>query len=259
MTETSGYRVRNSTADRALTVLQLFADDRLVLSATEVADHLGVARSTAYRYLQTLVQAEFLLEDGRGGFRLGMRVLELARLARRSHDLTDLAVPAMRALTDRFHQTVLLTRKVGRTIICLEREESRQQWLRLSYERGTVLGLNAGASAQVLLAWLPEAEVRSLLADAPLQRFTGATITDPEEFVRRLATIRERGCAVTYGEVDVDAVGIAAPVFRSPGQVVAAISVVLIQSRVTPEDLETIVGAVTETAGRLSEQVALLT
>ena len=95
MSQASGYRERNSTADRALTILQMFSDDKLVVPATEVAELLGVARSTAYRYLQTLVQAGFLSEDGRGGFRLGMKVLQLSRLARRSYGLASIAVPAM--------------------------------------------------------------------------------------------------------------------------------------------------------------------
>lgn len=258
MTSASGYRERNSTADRALTILDMFRDDRLVLSAIEVADTLGVARSTAYRYLQTLVQSQFLLEDGRGGFRLGMRVLQLSRLARRSYGLADLAVPQMRALTQRFHQTVLLTRRMGDTIVCLEREESDQQWLRLSYERGTVMSLNAGASAQVLLAWLPEADLRALLARATLTRFTPSSVTDPEALIERLADIRATGHAITYGEVDPDAVGIAAPIFSAPDDVIAGLSVVLLRSRVTEEEIHAIADTLMATARKLSDEVALL-
>lgn len=254
----SGYRERNSTADRALTILDMFRDDRLVLSAIEVADALGVARSTAYRYLQTLVQSQFLLEDGRGGFRLGMRVLQLSRLARRSYGLADLAVPEMRALTQRFHQTVLLTRRMGDTIVCLEREESDQQWLRLSYERGTVMSLNAGASAQVLLAWLPETDLRALLARAPLTRFTPASVTDPEMLIKRLTDIRAKGHAITYGEVDADAVGISAPIFSAPDDVIAGLSVALLRSRVTEDEIHAIADTLMATAHKLSGKVALL-
>ena len=50
----SGYRERNSTADRTLDILGMFQPGRLRVSAQQVADELGVARSTAYRYLQTL-------------------------------------------------------------------------------------------------------------------------------------------------------------------------------------------------------------
>ena len=258
MATASTYRERNSTADRALTVLEMFREDKLVLSAADVAETLGVARSTAYRYLQTLVQTRFLLEDGRGGFRLGVKVLQLSRLARRSNGLGDFAIPEMRQLTHRFHQTVLLTKRMGDVVVCLEREESDQQWVRLSYERGTVMSLNAGASAQVLLAWLPDAQLIEMLDPTRLNRFTDASITDPKRLVERLHEIRSTGHAITYGEVDPDAVGIAAPVFAGPDLVVAGLSVVLLGSRVAPEEIHTIAEALTVSAQRISEQVALL-
>ena len=251
---TSGYRERNSTADRALTILAMFDEDRLVLSAVEVADTLGVARSTAYRYLQSLVGTQLLSEDGRGGFRLGVKVLQLARLARRSYGLADLAVPVMQALAEEFHQTVLLTRRVGAMVVCVEREEAREQFLRLSYERGTVMGLNAGASAQVLLAQLDEAEVRELVARAPLERLTDRSITDSSAFVERLRRIRADGYAVSIGEVDPEAMGIAAPVLRPSGEVLAGLSVVLIRSRVDEPTVEHIIAGVVRAAATLTQQ-----
>lgn len=153
-----GYRGRNSTADRALDILLLFADDRLALTAGEVATHLGVARSTAYRYLQSLTSNGFLTEneDGGPGFRLGPRVLDLARLARKGVGLSGLARPVMRDLVRRTGHPALLTRRAGPAVVCLEREEAGHT-LRLSYERGQVLPVNAGAAALVLLAWAPPA------------------------------------------------------------------------------------------------------
>lgn len=257
MTQT-GYREKNSTADRTLTILRMFRNDRLMLSATDVAEHLGVARSTAYRYLQSLVQSGFLTEDGRGGFLLGLRVLELARLARRGMGLSDVAVPIMRGLAERFHHTVLLTRRLQDQVICLEREESASQYIRLSYERGEVLGINAGASAYVLFAWLPEPEQRALLGGAPLERFSKVTLTDVNAIVERLRQVRKDGYAVSQGEVDRDAMGIAAPIFGAHGDVAAALSIVLIRSRVDEEDVTAIIQAVIAAAAEISSHIELL-
>lgn len=255
---TTGYREKNSTADRTLTILMMFTDTRLVLSATDVADSLGVARSTAYRYLQSLVQSGFLADDGRGGFFLGMRILELARLARRSFGLSEIAVPVMRELAEQFHHTVLLTRRLKDRVICLEREEAAAQYIRLSYERGQVLSLNAGASAYALLAWLDEPELRTLLKGVELERFTETTLTDADSIVDRLRAVRSDGYAISYGEVDPDAMGIAAPIFGAGGRVIAALSVVLIQSRAAEGEIEEITAAVVDRAARISERTALL-
>src|ERR1700739_532918 len=77
----SGYRDHNSTADRALDILLLFNEKKLVWTGAEVADQIGVARSPGYRYMQSLVNAGFV-EEAPVGFRLGPRIFELARLAR---------------------------------------------------------------------------------------------------------------------------------------------------------------------------------
>lgn len=255
----SGYRERNSTADRALTILQMFDDERLAISAADVAERLGVARSTAYRYLQTLVTTNFLEEDPVSGFRLGSRVLELARLARRSFDLTGMVLPAMRQLSDQFGQTVLLTKQIGRSVICLEHTEQRGQLVRLSYERGSVLSINAGASALVLLAWLPEEEQRELFSGQNLDKFTDATLTDTDELIERLAEVRRMGVSVTHGEVDPDAMGIAAPIFDAPNHVLAGLSMVLIESRFSLEQQRAATEAVREVAASLTERMRLYT
>ncbi|MFT4229460.1 MAG: IclR family transcriptional regulator, partial [Microbacterium sp.] len=244
MAQGGGYRERNSTADRALNILQMFTDEHPEISAVEVAETLGVARSTAYRYLQTLVQADFLSENGRGAFRLGLHIVELARIARKGHGLSDLSIPVMRELAERFHQTVLLTKRMRGSVICLEREEAQSQYVRLSYERGSVLDINAGASALVLLADETEENVRRVLAEAPLRRFTENTLTTADALLERLAQIRESGYAVSQGEVDPTAMGIAAPIRRADGTTLAAVSIVLIRSLVDDDQIAEITRAV---------------
>lgn len=251
------YRDRNSTADRALDILAMFDDVHLVISGTAVADHLGVARSTAYRYLQSLVNGRFLEEAPGGGFRLGLRVLEIARLARRSYGLSEVAQPSMETLAEDVHETVLLTRRTGDLVVCVDRAESSRA-VRISYERGSALPINAGASALVLLAWSPEEEARRLLENAELRRFTPATLTDVDALMERLGRIRRLGYSVTRGELDPDVVGIAAPIRDENKQVVAAVSVAALASRVYPEAETEIAQKVLTTADEISDRMAVV-
>ncbi|MFF0525587.1 IclR family transcriptional regulator [Actinomadura nitritigenes] len=254
---TSGYRERNSTADRALDILLMFEDSRLVVGGQEVADHLGVARSTAYRYLQSLASSGFIEEQRPAGYRLGPRVFELARLARKGLGLSEVARPVMRELCDQVGEAVLLTRRTGATVVCLEREETDHP-VRLSYERGHVLPVNAGASALVLLAWAPEKEVDEIIETSGLPRFTGATITGAAELRARLAEIRERGTAVSRGELDPDVLGVAAPIRGADGEVVAAVSVAALSHRVPDERLPEVQQAVNEAAAAISGRLAVV-
>jgi DNA-binding IclR family transcriptional regulator len=254
---TSGYRERNTTADKALDILLMFDDQRLAISALEVVEQLDVARSTAYRYIQSLVQTQFLEEAAGGGYRLGRRVLELARLARRGVGLSEIARPVMKRLAAEVGEAVLLTRLAGSAVICLEREDAGTRAVRISYERGQVLPTNAGASAYVLLAWLPDTEVGTILDGAQLHRFTERTLTTTRDLTRRLTETRERGFAISRGELDTDVLGVAAPVRDEDGDVVAAISVAAVSARVPDDRLPELTTAVRAAAVEISSTLAL--
>lgn len=253
---TPGYRDRNSTADRALDILGLFSADKPSWSGSEIAEELGVARSTGYRYLQSLVGRGFL-EEAPHGFRLGPRIFELARVARAGVGLSEVSLPQMRTLSERVNETVLLTRRSGRAVVCLDLVEARQA-VRLTYERGHVLPINAGAAAEVLLAWADPAEVATVLNSGPLERFTPKTLTDPEELRARLVQIRRRGVAVSQGELDEHILGVAAPVRDAVGSVCAAVSVAALAVRIPRAELDTLKKAVRDTAAEISRRLTLV-
>jgi DNA-binding IclR family transcriptional regulator len=250
------YRERNSTADRALDILLLFTAEKPVWAGPEIATQLGVARSTGYRYLQSLVSTGFI-EEAAAGFRLGPRIFELARLARVGIGLSEVSLPSMRRLAAQVNETVLLTRRSGRSVVCLDLVEV-QQVARLSYERGQVLPINAGAAAEVLLAWADPAEVTAILTQAPLERFTAKTLTDPVELRARLAHIRKRGIAISQGELDQHILGVAAPIRDASGSVCAAISIAALAARVPQSDLKAIEGAVRDSAAAITRRLAVV-
>lgn len=253
----SGYRDRNSTADRALLVLHMFSRDRLEVSAADVASELEVARSSAYRYVQSLTDYGFLEEAQPGRYRLGRRVLELALLARQGYGLSEIARPLMRRLAVEIRETVLLTRLAGSSVVCLEREEPVGQTVRISYEAGQLMPINAGASAVVLLAWLEQDTIDVLLAGRELERFTPATITDKQELLLRLKQTAAQGYGLSRGEVDSNVVGIAAPIRNSHGQVHAAIGVAGLASRLTEARIPDIITAVRAVAEEITARLAL--
>ena len=245
---------RNSTADRAIDLLLLFSDSRRVVTAAEVANDLGTSRSATYKYLQSL-KTYGLLENDPNGFRLGPTILALARLAQRGLGLSEVALPIMREVAMATNETVLLTRRHYDRVVTLEREEPARATIRLSYERGQVLPIHAGASAKVLIAFADEAEVDRILEAGPLQRFTSKTVTDPARLRLELNKIRAMGVATSYGELDEGVVGIAAPIFQG-GAVVAGLSVAAVQFRTTKADILRMTDLVRRSAEEISHRIA---
>ncbi len=236
------YRERNSTSDRTLDIEPV---------------HRRAARSTAYRYLQTLTASGLVEEDGGGGFRLGMRIFELARVARKSYGFSEVVGPVLADLARTTGETALLTRRHGASVVCLDKHEADGRPLRVSYERGSVFTPNAGASALILFAWDDPAELTLLLSTVDLPPCTAGTPISPAEIVATLLPVREQGYLVSQGTLDQDAVGVAAPVRDPTGAVTAAVSVVAVASRVAPGDIDTLVREVLRAASALSGKLAL--
>ena len=224
-TDGASSQTRNTTADRAIDILLLFTERQPVLTAIEVAEHLGMSPSTTYRYLTSL-RASGLIEEGEtnGEFRLGPTVFQLARIARKGLGLSEIALPVMHELVAQTGETALLTRRSGQHVVCIERVESPHS-VRLSYERGHVLPLHAGASAKVILAYLKPSEIDTVLNGEPLPQYTQHTVTDPDVLRTQLNAIRVAGYVVSDEEVDMGVRGVAAPILDSGGQVLAGISI----------------------------------
>lgn len=236
----------------------MFTVEEPVLSGVVIAERLGVVRSTGYRYLQSLVGSRFLEEAPGGGFRLGLRVLEIARVARASFGLTDVAHPVMSALAQEVQETVLLTRRSGDLVVCVDSVEVLSRPARISYGRGAMLPVNAGASALVLLAWSPPDEARSVLERKQLDRFTPSTLTDVDALIARLADIRRDGYSITRAELDDDVLGIAAPIRDEHGSVRAAISVAALAGRVTTDHEAEVLVAVRAAAADIERRLMVI-
>jgi DNA-binding IclR family transcriptional regulator len=217
--------VELSTLKRGLEILGLFQDTNARWDTTGIAKHLGLTKSTTYKYIQTLVRSGFLVREiDESTLRLGPRVLELAHSARNPSHVADLAYPILEDVVEQTNETALLAARMGSLAVCLAKVESRHS-LKLSYELGYTYPLQAGGTAQVLLAWLDEGVLERILSTVEWKKYTNKTIMTAGEFRRRLASIREKGVAVSEGELDAGTFTVAAPVFDPQGAVIASLSV----------------------------------
>jgi DNA-binding IclR family transcriptional regulator len=209
---------------KGLKILFLFTASRAEMTVKEMADGIQAPLPTAYRLVRVLAQHGLLERTEQPGrYQLGRRLLEFEGCVRHRASLADVARPLVEKLARVSGETVQLTLRNQDHGVCILVQESHSA-LRVAPETGRVLPLHAGASVQVLLAFLPEDEQRLVLS-RPLQRLTPRTLADPAGLLRRLRTIRRRGYAVSRGEAYPGAVGIAAPIFGPDGRVMASLAV----------------------------------
>ncbi len=140
--------------ERALGILEAFADGSPRLALAELAARTGLYPSTILRLAASLERFGYLLREADGRFRLGPTPLRLGVLYRRSFDLAEFVRPALARLVEATGETAAFYVREGEQRICLYRQHS-PRLLRHHVEEGGALPLDRGASGHVLRAFTP--------------------------------------------------------------------------------------------------------
>jgi DNA-binding IclR family transcriptional regulator len=239
--------------DRSLAMLFELGDADRPLPITELARLADLPSSTAYRLVDEL-EGHGLIERDDGGLGLGLRLLELARRIedRLAPSLLEPARGIMRGLAREHDETVLLTAPAGRFAIGLDAVEPPRP-VRLSLGRWRVAPMHLGASGKILLAFLPSRAAERVLAAIDHDVTASGQPVEVERLRRELAQVRDRGVAVTHGELDQGVSGVAAPVLAARGRPVAGLTLAGPTDRISAQ-ADNLSGAVRE-AARAIEQV----
>ncbi|MQA02470.1 MAG: helix-turn-helix domain-containing protein [Streptosporangiales bacterium] len=204
----------------------------------ELAAQTGLPSSTVYRFVRTLVETGFL-EARDGVYHLGSRLVALQGKDVGLEWLRRLATPLMHRLVQQTEESAVLTVRSGMSALVVETVDS-PQLMRLSFTKGTVRPLHAGASAKVLLAFSSDDVVRSVLS-RELERFSAGT-PDRQALTTQIPEIRSQGYVVTTGEVDPYASAVGVPVFRG-GELACGLSVAGPQFRLRGRESELVAAA----------------
>ncbi len=248
-------RYRIQAIERAVSILNAFSMDDPELGVTELADRLGLHKSTVHRFMVNLDAAGLVERNARTGrYRLGLHVFELGALVMQQMNLWDEALPFLEGLVHDTGETGHLAVLDGGEAIYIERVEARRA-LRVPSAIGRGYPAHATNLGKVLLADLPRERVEAIIAERGLAAYTSQTITDPIELEADLELIRRRGYAVDNEEYDEGLRCIGAPVRDHSGRVVAALGIGGPVTRITPERVEELGGLVMTAARGLSRRL----
>jgi DNA-binding IclR family transcriptional regulator len=235
---------------RAIDVLFCFDAATPALSAVEVAGRLGMNRTTAYRYLQTLVGTGRARDLGEGRFGLGARTVSLAEAyTSQWGELEAVAGAALVRLRDAVGETAALHVRQGASRVVVRQVESHHELHRTYRELGQPISLLTGAPSLAILAALPDSE-RAAYVEGH------ADESRRPHVIRALADAVEDGYASTHGSRVPGVASVAAAVRDPAGLVVAAVNVTGPEDRLPPsrtaEVARHVTAAATWVEGRLA-------
>jgi IclR family acetate operon transcriptional repressor len=240
--------------DRALGLLELIAsEDGLTL--TDVAARAGVPPSTAHRILTTLEAHEYVINDHeRGLWLIGVKAFEVGSSFLRNRKLASLGRGIMRELMEQCDESVHLSILDQGAIVFISQIESHHA-IRAFHRPGTRGAIHASGAGKAILASLADGEVREILHNTGMKKFTEKTLDNPEKLFAELEQTRKRGWAVDDEERTTGMRCVAAPIFNEYGEAIAGLSISGPTVRITDERIGELGPAVKRAAAEITRSI----
>ena len=235
---------------RIATMLQLEG----ALTVSDVAERLGVARSTAHRLLSMLVYRDFAVQDESRVYRAGP-VLELAAHSQSETSLLrSAALPHLHRLVDLLDESANLIIRTGDTARFIASVECERS-LRVGTREGMVFPAHRVTGGLIMLAELPDDQLAAVYAperyaDRPAER------PDLTELRKDLARIRRNGFALNEGRSERGVVAVGVPVRGSDGAARAGLSISMPSVRYERTRLRSLVAALDFAAKAIESDLA---
>ncbi|OMP65983.1 IclR family transcriptional regulator [Domibacillus epiphyticus] len=244
-----------TSLENALLILKSFSINQPEMSVTNVADLLGVAKSTAHRLLSSLAAEGFVVKDHQTHlYSPGSSILALTTIINSQIHILNEAAPVLNMLVESTGENAHLAILEGLDIIYLQTIDGiypSDDFIHIGRRHPAF----CTSSGQAILAFSEEAANE---AAQNLYPYTKKTIISAEKFSQRLLQIREKGYTVCEMEFREQITGIGAPVFNEKKKAIASVNITTDPKRAASPILQKrYISAVQEAAKQMTDIVTL--
>lgn len=179
---------------------------------TEIAARLDLPKSTVFNHVKTLEKNHYLVDTETEGYRLGLKFLDHGIQARHNIEVFEASSPAMEQLASETQLAVWLAVEEFGKVVCI-RKELGDRAVPTRGEIGRRLDMHSSSLGKAILANLSAERVDQIIEMYELPALTENTVTDRDELMEELETIREQGYALNDSESMEGLRAVASPIF----------------------------------------------
>jgi len=214
--------------EKGLDILELLAGAGEGLSQTAIAQRLERSATELFRMLAVLERRGYVVRQGDGGYRLTLRLFELAHQHPPLKRLLSVALPAMQDLAAATRQSNHLVIHFARRILVVAQVDSPEP-MGFAVRLGAHFPFRPDrASSRVLSAFQPEAMQRELVAELLAN---GSRARSAARVRAELAAIASQGFYMAPSDTAQGVTDLCAPVFDHSEGAVAALTVPYLRQR----------------------------
>ncbi|HYG91748.1 MAG TPA: IclR family transcriptional regulator [Azospirillum sp.] len=179
---------------RALAIFDAFDAAHTAMTLQEIAQRLQMPKTTAFRLVNTLEKAGFLVRLETQEYCLSWKLVRLSGLVKSNLGIRETARPVMIELSRRSGETITLNALSGIERVCIEVIDTPSPLMSI-VKPGEHVPLLFGATGRLLMAYMSSEELEEVLRRSP----QGSTI-DRVALQRELERFRAQGYALTSGQ-----------------------------------------------------------
>lgn len=243
------------TVQKTIVILRAFTKEEPKLSLTDLNKKTGIGLSSLQRFVATLVYEGFLIRDEQTKhYQLGLSLIHLGKLVEQESSVITVAQPILQELSKQLNESVSMAIIDGDKRRCIMNFESTHS-LTARNNVGDTSPLYAGASAKIMLAFLPQDEIDQYLQSVKIEPITDNTAIDKQTLLDELAAIRKQQYALTKSERIIGACSISAPIL-SGARPIASISIIIPEVRFQDEQIPELGAFILEAKGKIERQLS---
>lgn len=209
------------TTPRVFDIIEtLLANDGATV--TEIADELGMAKSTASDHLSTLLDEELIVRE-EDEFTPGLKLLDYGSQTREKMGIYHTSKNELEELANQTNEVAwLIVEEHGQGVFLRKAEGSRA--VTTNGYIGSRSHLHYIASGKAMLANFPDERVESIIEKRGLPEATSKTITDKSRLLSELEEVKKQGYAFNDEEEVEQVRAVGAPIIVG-GEVLGGIAV----------------------------------
>ena len=243
-----------NSIEKSIQILNYLSNAERSVGITELSSKLLFSKSTVHRILKSLVSYSLVdQEKETSKYRLGMRVIEYSNSFYNSFDFRQIAKPILKDVCRETKLTTFLTTWYNSKGICIDSiTPSRDENTHLFVEIGKEMPFHSAASAKILLAHQPSEDIKRIINEKTLPKYTSRTIVDPKKLEEHLNKIKESGFSICDEELEEGIKAISVPVKNINKEVIASITITGLSKRISNVNVKKFTKVLVESTQELS-------
>lgn len=245
----------NQSLGKALSIVEVMADQSGDMRLQDIAKKAGINTSTALRFLNTLIDTGYAKQDEDTlKYQLTMKFCKIGYQINKQNKLREIVRPHLVELSRACKESSSFVIEQGNEVIYADVIDGADNILRATQRIGKIAPLYCTGVGKLFLLEREPKDLAHYIDITEFYAYTDHTFVTPESFHTELDTIRSQGYALDNEECELGVMCVAAPIYDYTHKTIACISVSGPSDRITRK-ITAIVSIVTKTAATISKQL----